>query len=288
MYEAGDLIDGAYRVAALLGQGGAGAVYRANAVEDGREVAIKCMHSDFLTSDDARERFQREARALNGLAHPHIIRIEDYGITAEGPYLVMELLRGKTLEAHLELGAIPPELALDNAIGVVAGLAYAHRSGVLHRDIKPDNVFMAEDETGIPHPKLLDFGLVKFLDRDRWAGRTLTQDGAVLGTPIYMAPEQSFGMKVDARADVYAAGCLLFELLTGEPPYLGDSRAEMVRLHATAPIPRVRDRKESLAVRGEIDDVIARALAKEPEARFASAGEMLTAMQEIPRPLEPV
>jgi serine/threonine protein kinase len=228
----GELVDGRYALAERLGRGGAGSVYRAQDRTTGAAVALKVLDPSHARQPEARERFEREARALNGLEHPHLIRFFDYGVADGVPYLVMELVEGTPLDALLAQRPLPPRLALDLGLGVIAGLAYAHVQGVLHRDLKPANVFVQVLPDGALHPKLLDFGLARFLDRERWGSTpTITEAGAVIGTPEYMAPEQGFGERIDARGDVYAAGILLFELLALRPPFVGQSRTEVIRAH---------------------------------------------------------
>src|SRR5690606_37054444 len=189
------------------------------------------------------------------------IRFFDYGLADGVPYLVMELLEGTPLDALLRQRPLPPLLAFELGLGVVAGLAYAHAHGVLHRDLKPANVFVAVLPGGNLHPKLLDFGLARFLDRDRWGSTTtITQDGAVLGTPTYMAPEQGLGQRCDARSDVYSAGILLYELIAARPPFDADSRAALIRAHVLAPVPRIADVRPGLVLQPALQALLDRAL----------------------------
>lgn len=286
----GQVIDGRYRIVSLLGAGGAGAVYRAEQMGGAPMVALKLLHDEYGEDADSRERFQREARALSGLQHPNIVGVVGFGLTAIAeqpavPYLVMELMDGMPLDAFLEQHLPPPALALDLARQVVAGLAYAHSQGVLHRDMKAENVFVARLPDGTFCAKILDFGLAKFVDDQRWGpAQKLTMMGAVLGTPAYMSPEQGTGGAVDMRSDVYSTGIVLFEALTGTWPYLGEERMEMLRLHLMAPVPKLSESKEGLEVRPELQAVLERAMAKLPEQRFANAGEMLRALDAVPQP----
>lgn len=273
---------GDYRIAAQLGAGSAGAVYRAIPLAGGRAVALKLLDT---SRQKLHERFEREARALNGLEHPHLIRLLDFGFFEGAPYIVMELLEGLPLDRLLAQRPLPPSTAYELGLGIVAGLAYAHAHGVLHRDLKPSNVFVGILGDGTLHPKLIDFGLVRFVDDDRWgAHATLTEEGAVLGTPTYMPPEQGFGARVDARSDVYSAGVVLYELLAARPPFVREGRASLIRAHALDRIPPIGELRQDLEVSPALEALVARALAKKPDERFQDATAMLRALQEVPDP----
>jgi serine/threonine-protein kinase len=193
------------------------------------------------------------------------------------PYLAMELLEGTTLEPLVEQGALPQPTALAIATQVLQALAYAHERQVVHRDLKPDNVFLARAHDGTLHVKLLDYGLAKFLEPgdDPMAGNALTKRGTLLGTPLYMAPEQALGRPIDARTDVYAIGCVLFEMLTGQPPFMAETLSELLRAHLVQPVPRIAALRPELTDPEPLQRILDRALAKQAEARFADAGEML-------------
>lgn len=282
----GRVIDGRFEIEALLGTGAVGSVYRAQERAENRVVALKIWNTP-AHNDQTRGRFMREAKALQTLRHPNIVDVYRYGVSDVLPYVAMEFLDGRTVDALLSKGEpLDAALAFDVMTQVLKALAYAHDHGVVHRDLKPDNVVLVQGPRGQPLVKLLDYGLAKFMspDDDPVRGRALTVTGMVMGTPLYMAPEQAAGKRIDARVDVYAAGCLLFEMLTGQPPYAGETNAELIRLHMTAEIPRLHGaRLDSLAT-GAVQGVIDRALAKQPEARFAHAGEMLEAVLAVPRP----
>lgn len=260
-------------------------MYRAKPTNGGPEVAVKLLAPALCRQPEMKTRFEREARALNGLEHPHVIRFIDFGLHNGVPYLVMELLEGTPLDRLLASRPLPPTQALDLGLGVIAGLAYAHAHGVLHRDLKPANVFVAVLTGGTLHPKLLDFGLARFTDTERWgAHSTLTQEGTVIGTPTYMAPEQGFGARVDARSDVYSAGILLYELLAARPPFVAESRSSLIRAHHLATPPPIREVRPGLVLQPALEALIDTALAKRPEDRFADASEMLRALQGVPEP----
>lgn len=274
---------GEYRVVARLGAGGASTVYRAVPVTGGRAVALKLL--DPRRHDQLHERFEREARALNGLEHPHLIRLLDFGVHEGAPYIVMELLEGVPLDRLLAQRPLPAATAYELGLGMVGGLAHAHAHGVLHRDLKPGNVFIAILGDGTLHPKLLDFGLARFTDDARWGRHaTLTEEGAVIGTPTYMPPEQGFGARADARSDVYSAGVVLYELMAARPPFVREGRASMIRAHALDEVPPIGELRRDLEVHPAFEAVIARALAKDPNDRFQDAGALLRALQEVPEP----
>lgn len=263
-----------------------GRVYRADRMDGTGQVAIKVLNEDCTGNADLRERFEREARALFGLGHPNILDVQDYGVLdGVQPFLVMELLTGRTLESLVEDAPLDPALALELAGQLLSGLAFAHAQGVLHRDLKTENIFVLTQPDGSLRAKLLDFGLVKFVDDDRWGeGRKLTVAGSVMGSPAYMSPEQGTGAPMDARSDVYSAGVVLYELLTGSWPFVAESRVEMLKAHLLYPVPSLAAGREGLGVRPELDALIAKAMAKESTDRFADASAMLGALEAIPRP----
>ncbi|HEY8432857.1 MAG TPA: serine/threonine-protein kinase [Sandaracinaceae bacterium] len=279
-------LEGRYRLVTLLGEGAMGRVYRADRLDGSGPVAVKVLTEDCSENPDLRERFEREARALFGLSHPHILDVQDYGvIDGRQPFLVMELLHGRSLEALVEEGPLDPALALELARQILSGLAFSHSQGVLHRDLKTENIFVVTLPDGRLHAKLLDFGLVKFVDDDRWGeARKLTVAGSVFGSPAYMSPEQGTGGPMDARSDVYSAGVVLYELLTGTWPYVAESRMEMLKAHLLSPIPRLADGRPGLRARPELDALIAKALAKDANDRFADATQMLAALEAVPSP----
>lgn len=282
----GVVLDGRFRLLAELGEGAMGKVYRAERLTEPGFAAVKVLNEDCSAQPDLRERFEREARALFGLSHPHILDVQDYGLTPDQrPYLVMELLEGQTLEEMVENAVLPPEHALALGRQMIEGLAFAHAQGVLHRDLKTENVFVVRRPDGQYHAKLLDFGLVKFVDDERWGlGRKLTIAGSVMGSPPYMSPEQATGGHVDARADVYSVGIVLYELVTGRWPFEHDSRSEMLRAHLIEPPPAIAGAREGLECRPELEALVKKALAKDAADRFADAREMLAALDAIPAP----
>lgn len=267
-----------YRIVEKLGEGGMGIVYAAEDTRLGRRVAIK-----FLTASDQhqqRARFLREARALSEFSHPHIAAIYDYGETDDGqPFIVMEMIKGRALSDILGSGPLELDRALEVASDVAEALGEAHRHGIIHRDIKPSNVII--DERGMV--KVLDFGLAKAIqaragDAVDTETRTLigsqTLSGVVVGTPLYLSPEQARGAPVDARSDIFALGILLYECLTGAPPFPGPGALEVIGqiLHVDPRPPSALNHD----AQAEVDRITLKALAKLPAARYQSAEEMLS------------
>ncbi|MCC7539734.1 MAG: serine/threonine protein kinase [Deltaproteobacteria bacterium] len=281
----GAVLGGRYRLAELIGTGTSGAVFRALR-DDGPAFAIKVLRRDALAHDELRRRFEREASALSTLTHPNVIGVLELGEVEGAPFLVMELLEGETLDALLSRENLAPEVSVEIADQLLAGLAHAHAHGILHRDVKPANVFLARQPSGGRIAKLLDFGLVKFGHGSAFGVHTtLTERGAILGTPAYMSPEQVLGREVDARTDVYAAGVVLFELMTGTWPFVEEDVTDMFRAHARDPVPALGSVREGLVTRPELDALVRKAMAKRPPDRFADAREMRIALARVPRPV---
>jgi hypothetical protein len=256
-----DAFRSAYRLDRAIGSGAMGMVYAATQVSTGRAVAVKFVVDD---DRDALERFEREARVLARIAHPSVLRVLDYGVLDGHPYLVTELLPGDTLRKRLARGPLPLEAALAIARQLLEALEACHAAGVVHRDVKPDNVLF--DEAG--NVRLADLGLARWQS----AGRSLTRAGEVVGTPRYMSPEQIVGDVATARSDLYALGCMLYEMIAGRPPYRGDSMSVVIGQHVNAPVPRLDQHARAPAA---LADVVASAMAKVPDDRPASAARML-------------
>jgi serine/threonine-protein kinase len=279
----GRVLDGRYEILERLGEGGVGFVYRAKHAQLGRLVAIKVLQEHTAALPEWRRRFEREAKALSALAHPNIVTVTDSGIDHGLPYLVMELLQGKTLADLIKEGPLPPPRALDIERQVLRGLAFAHGKGIVHRDLKPANVFLQALPDQADHVRLLDFGMAKFLEGSgsKSLVENLTRVGTVFGTPSYMSPEQGRAEPIDARTDVYAAGIVLFELLTGHPPFKGNSLPEILKAHLIDPIPSLADARPDLSTAAFLQPVVDRAMAKKAVARYGDAGEMLAALETI-------
>ncbi len=262
----GTVVAGRYRIDALIGQGGMGAVYRAEHVHMRKVVALKVLHQHMTINDEAVRRFEREAVAAGRIEHPNVTQATDFGRLENGSfYLVLEYVAGTSLSATLERqGPFEPGRAAHVAAQVASALAAAHAEGIVHRDLKPDNVMLIPSSDGTDRVKVLDFGIAKLES----GGAQLTQIGTVFGTPQYMAPEQAAGRPVDARADLYALGLILHEMLTGEPAFHSDNLLGLLTQQMTAaPPPLPPEVPEPLA------RLVAELLVKAPEHRLQSAAE---------------
>jgi len=272
-----------YRIEAQIGQGGIGVVYRALDLELKKPVALKVLRED-VVGPSQRPRFEREARALATLVHPNIVAILDCGVADSIPFLAMELLEGETLAQAIAAGRFTPERARRVMHDMLSALAYVHGRGLVHRDLKPGNVFLERLPDGTERAKLLDFGLAKFMDPDADGGvNTLTRTGEVFGTPAYMPPEQWSGDKVDATADVYSLGVVCFELLTGRRPFMSEGQ-ELLRAQLIENPPLIHEASEDRVARPELERAIQRALAKRARDRQHSAVELEKQLKSIPEP----
>ncbi|MEW2288046.1 Stk1 family PASTA domain-containing Ser/Thr kinase [Streptomyces sp. NPDC047841] len=263
-------LGGRYELGQVLGRGGMAEVYLAHDTRLGRTVAVKTLRADLARDPSFQARFRREAQSAASLNHPAIVAVydtgEDYIDGVSIPYIVMEYVDGSTLRELLHSGRkLLPERAMEMTIGILQGLEYAHRSGIVHRDIKPANVMLTRNG----QVKVMDFGIARAMGD---AGMTMTQTAAVIGTAQYLSPEQAKGEQVDARSDLYSTGCLLYELLTVRPPFVGDSPVAVAYQH-------VREEPQAPSVfdpeiTPEMDAIVLKALVKDPNYRYQSADEM--------------
>ncbi len=264
-------LDGRYVILAKLGQGGMGAVYRANQKSVDREVAIKVVSPQMMTDPAIIKRFLREARLASRISHPNAVGVLDFGQTSDGVfYLVMELVTGRTLESVLrEEGALSPDRTIQIGMQVCLALEGAHAVPIVHRDLKPANVLVDANDL----VKVLDFGIAKSLSPDTISS-TMTNAGAIMGTPAFMPPELALGRPCDERADLYSLGCMLYVAVAGRLPFEAEALPEIMRKHASDPVPPLgEDVPLALAA------VIYRLLEKQPEDRFGSAGETRLALE---------
>jgi eukaryotic-like serine/threonine-protein kinase len=276
---------GKYKILGQLGEGGMGIVYRAAHVVLGSPAAVKVLLPQFTKDTVVVDRFFQEAKAASGIRHAGVVEVFDYGRLPNGQaYIAMELLRGEDLASFLARhGKLAAPLAAQIAMQVLSALDATHMVGVIHRDLKPDNIYLVRDTSapGAIRVKILDFGIAKLVGTSDAAQRTprpKTKGGSILGTPAYMAPEQCRGgVELDARADLYAVGCILFELLTGRPPFVGGGDGEVMAMHIYEPPPRLSNLEPGLPV--ELDALLAKLLTKVPDDRIPSAAYALASLE---------
>src|SRR6266852_7043031 len=260
----GDVIGGRYELEEVVGAGGMSSVYKAHDQLLERDVALKVLHPHFGDDEEYVERFRREARAAAQLSHPNIVTVIDRGDADGNQFIVFEFIDGESLKELVQrTGALPVRRAIELGAAVADALAFAHESGLVHRDVKPQNVLL----NGDGEAKVTDFGIARSLD----VKHGVTQTGAVVGTSEYIAPEQAQGQHVDERTDVYSLGILLYELLTGELPFSGDNFVAVAMLHINETPPRVSEKRPDIPPR--LDAAVAKALEKHPEQRFATMAD---------------
>jgi serine/threonine protein kinase len=252
-----------------------GLVYRVNQILLNKEFALKTIDKNKM-SEIAIRRFQQEARTAFALDHPSIIAVKDFGVLDDQtPFLVMELVKGETLGERLKrAGCLTLDQAIPFFVQVCFGLAYAHECGVVHRDIKPNNIMLL---TGLPlategSVKIVDFGIAKFSEHEGGEMQSLTRTGEIFGSPLYMSPEQCSGFKVDHRSDIYSLGCVLFEALTGTPPFMGDNALSTMMKHLGEPAPTLKEASLGADFSQAIEDIVAKMLAKSPDRRYQNLG----------------
>lgn len=276
------LDDGQFQIVQKIGAGGMGAVYKATQSAMNRMVAVKILHPKLANRKDLVSRFRREARAMSHLTHPNTVRVFLYGELEDGAlYIVMEHLEGKNLNQIVRKeGPLPVERAIPILIQVCGALQEAHLQGIVHRDLKPENIFLCTNGGLKDFPKVLDFGLAKVTERELRPGSImLTQEGMVFGTPEFMSPEQAQGKVLDPRSDIYSLATILYELLTGKLPFDAKTPMEYIQLHVTKPPIPLDERVAGKVFPFGLGAVLARALAKRPEDRYASAEEFAEALK---------
>lgn len=302
-FEIGQVLDDKYKVVSLLGKGGMGAVYRVTQLLLNYDVALKTLSTQKLNDSSAFRRFQTEARAAFSLKHPNLVNVHDFGVLQNSyPFLVMELIHGLTLQQFIrQRGALPPYDIQAIFVRLCFALSYAHQSGVVHRDIKPGNIMLRTD---VPFGdegcvKILDFGLAKVMNTLNVDLESLTKTGDVVGSPLYMSPEQCSGAPLDHRSDIYSLGCVLFESLTGTPPLVGTNSLRTMMLHQTARVPTLKEAALGRDFPPALEMLVAKMLAKAPADRYSDLGVVamelsaictgkelpsIAVTQEIPKP----
>lgn len=283
----GTLISGRYRVESLLGRGGMGAVYLVQHTHLRRRFALKLLHAETSKTPEMVARFEIEAMAAANVDHPNVAFATDFGRTEEGSFfLVLEYLEGEALRDTLSAGPLPVRRALHITRQVAGALKRSHELGVIHRDLKPENIMRVLREGDPDFVKVLDFGLAKvateapIMGNDK-PGQVLTQHGTIFGTPKYMAPEQCFGRAIDGRADLYALGLILFEMLTGVAAFGGKDPMAILSKQLAVPTPWIKDVAPGVSVPAALEAVVRRLTEKEREDRYADAAALLAALSEV-------
>jgi serine/threonine-protein kinase len=282
MMEPGTIINERYRVLGLLGEGGMGSVFEGEHTGVGRKVAIKVLHSTYAKNEEIVGRFEREARAAASIGHDNIIDVIDFGRHGEAPYMIMEFLKGESLGTRLEReGRLSVDMASHIMTQVLSALHAAHNVGIVHRDLKPDNVYLIQKGGVADYVKLLDFGISKFKSEQGGESKGLTQTGAMMGTPYYMAPEQALAKRdIDHRADIYSAGVMLYQMVTGTLPFHAESQAELLMAIVYQPFGITPPRQHNPELHPDFEAVILKAMCKDREGRFSSASEFAAALAQ--------
>jgi serine/threonine-protein kinase len=284
----GTVVGERYRIVSRIGIGGMGAVYRAEHTMMRRDLAIKVLLPELGGKEEFARRFEREAESASRLDHPNIITVTDFGHTADGSlFLVMEFLAGESLTRAISRGPMSTARALNIIRQVLRALDHAHAAGVVHRDLKPDNIMLVERDGQPDVVKILDFGIAKVtepLSGKARSGEALTQAGVIFGTPEYLSPEQALGEPVDPRADIYAAGVILYEMLAGRRPFESEDKVKIISMHLAHAPPRVRDVNPAIDLPVPLEQAVLQALEKSREHRFATAAAFLQALEDAETP----
>jgi len=270
-----------YQIVSVIGEGGMGVVYKARHMLMDRTVAIKTLHAHLASDEQTLRRFQREAKAASGLEHPNLITVYDFGVTPKGqPYLVLSYLQGTRLADVLDRdGHLPIERAVNIFIQACDGLAHAHSRGVIHRDLKPTNIMLIDNEERHELVKIVDFGIAKVLASGEAETQELTRTGEVFGSPLYMSPEQCQALLLDARSDIYSLGCVLYEALSGQLPFCGDNVYETMGKHVNESPRPFREVCPELEIPEEIEAVVFATMEKEPNKRLQSMSSFKEGLQ---------
>ncbi len=274
----GATLSGRYRVIRKIGEGGMGIVYEAEHVLIEKRVGLKVLREDFSNRFDVVERFRQEARSASKIGHENIVDISDFGVTSSGAnFFVMELLHGRDLAEELgKLGTLSPRRSLNILLQCARALGAAHAKGIVHRDMKPENIFLVERGGEEDFVKIVDFGIAKISDLERAGipGRKLTKTGMIFGTPEYMSPEQGAGKPLDHRVDIYALGIILYELLTGRVPFMGDTFMGILTQHMFENVPPLKAANPHCNAPAEVERIVFRAVAKDPSERYQNMEEL--------------
>jgi len=279
-----EILNGQFQILQKIGTGGMGAVYKALQPAMNRMVGVKILHPKLTNRKDLVARFRREARAMSHLTHPNTVKVFLYGELEDGSlYIIMEFLDGKNMNQTVRAeGPMPIERGLPILMQVCSALEEAHRAGIIHRDLKPENIFLCQQGGLKDYAKVLDFGLAKVTEREMRPGSIiLTQEGMVFGTPEFMSPEQAQGKVLTAASDIYSLATILYEALTGKLPFEAKTAMDFLSHHVSHKPIALSARVPGKTFPPLLDQIIARALAKKPEERFASAADFGAAMQAV-------
>lgn len=259
-----------YQIVGTLGSGGMSTVFKAKHLLLDRDVAIKLLLPNLTNKEKSIMRFQQEAKAAADLQHQNICSVREFGIDQGRPFIVMDYVEGESLADRIaNYGSVEPDRAIEIVTQVCDGLSYAHSRNIIHRDVKPANILLEVDQSGVARAKIVDFGIAKILREDQ-SGPNLTQTGEVFGTPMYMSPEQCRGEKIDVRTDIYSIGCVLYELLAGKPAFTGESTVETLLKHINEAPPKL----SGSGVHSEINAVVQCCLSKNPDDRYRSIEDL--------------
>ncbi|HEY9774465.1 MAG TPA: protein kinase [Planktothrix sp.] len=279
--EPNEVIAERYRVKEILGRGGMGTVYRVQQIFLGKDVALKTLSSTL--SPAMWRRFQKEAKAAARLDHANLVKVQDFGMIADAqPFFVMDLVEGESLSALIRrLGRLPLNTVLEIFRQICLGVGYAHSQSVIHRDIKPGNIIVSNYSKAEMSVKVVDFGIAKIVDSEDPDSIALTRTGEIFGTPYYMSPEQCLGTAADHRADIYSAGCVLFEALTGLPPFMGDTALSTMMKQQTEKPPTLKEATLGQSFPADLEKVVAKLLQKDARARYESLVDVADDMQRL-------
>ncbi len=279
----GQTVNEQYQIVGAIGYGGMSVVFRAKDLKLGKFVALKMLLPHLMMQSHSMARFQQEAQSASALNHPHVVSIHNYGETDSGqPFLVMDLIEGSSLSTLIKKeGQLPVDRALNIFIQLASALSHAHQNGIVHRDLKPSNVLLTEQNGETDFCKIVDFGIAKLLPHEGRDAVSLTQTGDVFGSPLYMSPEQCKGEKLDAKADIYSMGCLMYESLAGTPPHSGNNMLEVLYRHMNEVPKDFKSLKLGIIVPQRLEATIFKALAKEPAARHQSMQALHDELKQI-------
>jgi serine/threonine-protein kinase len=275
----GQLVDGRWKLLERIGSGGFGVVYCAERIKLSKRVALKFLDERGMKSKEALARFEREARAISRVQHRHTVSILDFGVHEGRPYIVMEYLEGRSLSSEMGKPSMTPARGVHILMQMLEALRYAHQNGVVHRDLKPDNVMLVEMTGARDFVKLLDFGLARIISLDE---PNISLPNVVAGTPSYMSPEQARGDRTDHRTDIYSAGVILYGMCTGKKPFRSEDAAQLLDMHKRMPPPSPRKVAPEKKISEALERVILRALEKKPDDRYLHAAAFLDALKATP------